>query len=408
MSPPSRLLFVCVVALLVLGPADLAGQVPLGDPFWIHESADGRQTGPVVVAQASGSFVVFWNSEGPDGDGFGVRMRRFSQLGAALTPELPVNQTTAGHQFAVDADLGPGSTLIVVWTSSDETGSEILVRLFAPDLTPLTDEIPLTPGPEDVFRLDPSIDALPDGRYAVSWRSSAEGENVRAAVFDSPAVPLIGELEVSPTIPPASGFNRQAVALLADGQFAVLWEGRWEADASNQVFIRLFDNAGNPSSPELLVSVPGEFAESFGPDLAAVSDGRYRAVWEHVENLEQTRLYTVSVTPPASIGPVQPLGVAIEGFITFAALDSGEFVVTAGDEGFRYDAEAEVVATFYPFLLDNWAVTPLSGSTGELIVVKPVHISGGDYDLIAQLLTSRLFADGFESGDTTAWSSAMP
>jgi len=391
--------------LLLFGAEELAGQVPLGDPFWIHEYADGSQRGPVVAAQLGGSFVVFWDSDGPDGDGFGVRMRRFSKMGVPLTAELPVNQTTVGDQFSVDADLAAGGTLIVVWVSSDATTSELVTRLFAPDLTPLTDELPLTPGPDGVFRSGPSVDALSDGRYAVSWRSSATGENVRVAVFDSPAVPRVPELEVSPTVPPASGFSGQAVALLADGQFAVLWAGRLEsAFPTDQIYLRLFDDEGLPSTPELLVSDPGEFEQSsFGPDLAAVSDGRYRAVWEHQENIEQSRLYTAAVTPPASVGPVQPLAVAYEGPITFAALDSGEFVVTAGAEGFRYDAEAVLVAEFYPFLVDNWAVTPLSNSTGELVVIKPVSTGGGEFDLIAQLLTSRLFADGFESGDTSEW-----
>ena len=82
---------------------------------------------------------------------------------------------------------------------------------------------------------------------------------------------------------------------------------------------------------------------------------------------------------------MQPLGVANEGPITFDALDSGEFVVTASASGFRYDADADLVATFYPFLLHNSEVTPLDGSTGELVVIKPVPTSPGEADLIARL-----------------------
>ena len=384
--------------------AGVAAQEPVGEPFWIHEYADGAQRNPVVIPQSDGTFVVLWDSDGPDGNRFGVRMRRFSDLGLPLTAELPVNETTAGNQMWVDADFDSEGSLIVVWISAG--GDHVFVRFFEPDLTPLTSEIQLTTA-ASTGRFDLSVDARPDGRYVVSWREI--GGEIRVAVFDSPAVAVVAEQAANPAIPTIGGVDS---AMQDDGSFAVSWRADWDDGfPSTVIYLRLFDAFGDPVTSELLVSVPSELQASYAPELISVPGIGYRSVWQRSENLGQDRKYSAIVSASGSVGAPQPIGVAadVEGSITFAALDRGDFVLTAGTSGHRYDSAGNLVATFYPFLLDNAAAAPIADSTGELVVIKPVPTGNNEADLIAQVLSaSRLFADGFESGDASAWSTSVP
>jgi hypothetical protein len=49
---------------------------PIGDERQINTTAGGNQRAPQVASDGNGNFIVVWQSEGQDGDGFGVFGRK--------------------------------------------------------------------------------------------------------------------------------------------------------------------------------------------------------------------------------------------------------------------------------------------------------------------------------------------
>src|SRR5262249_55956869 len=86
---------------LVAGPAPARG-APLGPEFQVNTYPTGSQLRPKVSADASGRFVVVWESgyygTGPDGSSSGIAARRFDGAGTPAGPEFVVNTYTTGPQ----------------------------------------------------------------------------------------------------------------------------------------------------------------------------------------------------------------------------------------------------------------------------------------------------------------------
>src|SRR5262245_36609456 len=83
-------------------PAPASAQA-VGSAFQINTYTTGHQRtlsggGNLVAADASGNFVVVWNSNGQDGSGYGILGQRYDSVGSALGTEFRVNSFTTYYQ----------------------------------------------------------------------------------------------------------------------------------------------------------------------------------------------------------------------------------------------------------------------------------------------------------------------
>ncbi len=92
----------------------------VGDVFRVNSFSTGAQSAPAVAAVPEGGFVVVWQSEAQDGDGLGIYARRFGDNGAA-GEERKVNAYTAGNQMKPVVATVPGS-VFVAWQSEGQDG----------------------------------------------------------------------------------------------------------------------------------------------------------------------------------------------------------------------------------------------------------------------------------------------
>jgi len=96
----------------------------LGSEFRVNTYTTGQQYRPVVAADASGSFVVVWESNGGDGSGYGVFGQRYASSGAPDGPEFRVNTYTTSDQDGPVVASDASGNLVVVWESSNQDGSD--------------------------------------------------------------------------------------------------------------------------------------------------------------------------------------------------------------------------------------------------------------------------------------------
>jgi hypothetical protein len=96
---------------------------PLGPQFRVNTSTPTVQSGPAVVADSSGNFVVVWESNYQDGSYRGVFAQRFAASGVPSGPEFRVNTYTTSLQLYPWVSADPAGNFVVVWSSNLQDGS---------------------------------------------------------------------------------------------------------------------------------------------------------------------------------------------------------------------------------------------------------------------------------------------
>jgi hypothetical protein len=83
----------------------------------VNTYTTGYQTNPAVAYDASGNFVVVWESRDQDGDGHGVFGQRFDSAGTAQGNEFQMNSFTVDDQRSPSVRAGGPNQFVVVWAS---------------------------------------------------------------------------------------------------------------------------------------------------------------------------------------------------------------------------------------------------------------------------------------------------
>jgi nitrate reductase NapAB chaperone NapD len=107
----------------VFGQRYASSGAPLGSEFRVNTYTTAYQGGPIVAEDASGSFVVVWQSQGQDGSQYGIFAQRYLSSGAPLGPEFRVNTYTTAYQGSPFVAADPSGNFVVVWRSDGQDGS---------------------------------------------------------------------------------------------------------------------------------------------------------------------------------------------------------------------------------------------------------------------------------------------
>jgi len=203
---------------------DAAG-ARLGGEFKVNTYTTSGQGQPSVAVDAQGDFMVAWHSYDQEGRDFGIYAQRFNAGGARLGGEFRVNGATAADQsyprLAVAAEEG----FVVVWQSDgqDGDGFGVFGRRFAADGTPLGAEFQVnTYTTADQSRPEVAADAA--GNFVVSWASMGQdgaGSGIFAQRFSSLAERRGAEFQVNTYTSFAQYLA--AVALDPYGNMTVAW-----------------------------------------------------------------------------------------------------------------------------------------------------------------------------------------
>ncbi|HZM17625.1 MAG TPA: hypothetical protein VFE28_16645, partial [Candidatus Krumholzibacteria bacterium] len=220
--------------LLVL--AAVAGQalVPLGSEFQINTFTPAPQGRPIVAAQASGHFVVVWESVGSPGNDnsvYSVQGQRYAPDGSPLGSQFQVNTYISNNQTdpAVAADAA--GNFVVVWTStgspgSDNSSSSVQGQRFVADGTPLGSQFQVNTF-ETNTQWRPSIACDPAGNFVVTWESTGSSgtdnssTSIQGQRYAANGTPLGGEFQVNTYF--LSDQQRPAIAADAAGNFIIVW-----------------------------------------------------------------------------------------------------------------------------------------------------------------------------------------
>jgi hypothetical protein len=332
----------------IYGQRFLPGAVPLGDPFRINSYTTGFQSGPSIAGDASGNFVVVWNSRDQDGSGTGIFGQRLSPLGSPLGGEFQVNTYTTGNQLKSSIDMTDSGSFTVVWNVA--AGAGVLepshrLRQFDGAGLPLGDELvlngdPLHAGSRPGVAVDPAggwltsaesggPEPIPGETVAV-W--STLGSDTVARLLQGGGEPIGGEFQVSD---PANGGFYPSVAMGPEGRFIVVWTTT--DGLQSGVFARRFDRLGDPLGDQFQVNVYTTDRQHH-PAISMDPRGNFVVAWESYgqdgsgEGLFGRRFDSLSVAlGPEFLVPTYTTGEQVAARVSVG--ESGTFVVTWGSRG---------------------------------------------------------------------------
>jgi hypothetical protein len=143
----------------------------LGPEFRVNTYTTGPQYLAAVASDSSGNFVVVWESDGQDGDSVGVFGQRYASTGEPLGPEFRVNTFTTHYQINPAVVSDASGNFVIVWQSPSQDGSDrgVFGQRYESTGTPVGAEFRVntyTTGSQH----DPAV-ADSSGNFVVVWGS---------------------------------------------------------------------------------------------------------------------------------------------------------------------------------------------------------------------------------------------
>ncbi|GAB5522099.1 MAG: hypothetical protein RhofKO_43500 [Rhodothermales bacterium] len=203
------------------------------------------QFNPAVAMNASGTYVIVWESNGSDGtdtDGRSIQAQHYNADGTVNIGEFQVNTYTNGDQGEPAVAIDDDGSFVVVWHSGGSSGTDtdhrsIQAQRYNADGTVNGGEFQVNTETHGQ-QMHPSVAMDADGDFVVVWQSTdgngadTDGAGIKGQRYDANGTAQGSEFLVNTYT--ASSQTAPSVAMDADGDFTVAWESRGSDGTDNQ------------------------------------------------------------------------------------------------------------------------------------------------------------------------------
>ena len=410
--------------LLFCLPLSVSAQIPVGGLFQVNTSTEGSQQWPALAMAPGGAFVVTWEDViiEPPVLHWEINGRLFAPDGGPVAKNFQVNTYEPDIQESPSVAMAPDGSFVVVWNDSrnqsgdyggvfgqrldadgDPIGGDFHVNLNAATETRPAPEVAMWDDGSFVvvwsgfglgddlgilgLRFDsagssiglefqvntfttyqqssPAVTTIPGGGFVVAWTSAYQdggADGISGRRFGADATPIGAEFKVNSYTP---GRQREAdVAATAAGDFVVVWNSYDGQDGSDSgVFGQSFAADGTSRGHAFMVN-SSTVGNQLRPKIATLSGDRFVVVWQDVS---------------------EPVG----RLLSRGGIPAGdEFPVTAYVTGHQQNARVAAAGSEFVVV---WGSVGQDGDSGGIFGQRFLD------DVV-------IFADGFESGDTSRWS----
>jgi len=168
---------------------------PQGGEFEVSQHSSSYQ--PEVARLDGGGFVVTWedNTTSNDGSGYDIQGQVFDQNGNKVGGEFLANTEITGDQTMHDVTglTGTDAGFVVTWSSmQDGGGYGVYGQLYDSQGVEVGGEFRVNAETQG-SQQDPSVTALVDGGFLVSWESAGQdgnGYGIYGHRFDASGAPV--------------------------------------------------------------------------------------------------------------------------------------------------------------------------------------------------------------------------
>jgi hypothetical protein len=213
----------------VFGQRYASSGAPLGPEFRVNTYTTNEQSYPTVATDSSGNFVVAWNSrlQSPDTSGYGVFGQRYASSGAPSGPEFRINTFTTGSQGRPSLAADASGNFVVVWNSYAQEGPgtafDVFGQRYASGGAPIGSEF-LVNTVTASSQYASAVAGDSSGNFVVTWMSVQDGSSygIYAQRYASSGSAVGPEFRVNTYTTDLQGYP--AVAADPAGDFVVVWQ----------------------------------------------------------------------------------------------------------------------------------------------------------------------------------------
>ena len=426
---------------LSLGSVIMAGSLILCGADWVaadetqvNTYTTNNQRDPSVAMDADGDFVVTWESYGQDSGtipGYGVYAQRFDSSGNPAGLEFPVFASSYDQRNPAAAMDGDGNFAIAFEHDTNGLGNVGIWGWrynsngsFAGNMI-IASEYPA--------KQYPSI-AMADGsgNFTVTWDGlDDDSYGIYGRRYEGDGDLYVDTFRVNTT--ETSIQTKSSVGMDNYSNLLVAWESHGGQDGDGiGVFAQMYAYSDTKSGVEFQVNTTTEGNQT-NPSAAMSWGGRGVVVWESSAsdgNLDTYDIYGQAIKLDGSlVGEEFIINATTEGYQgrPSVAMDAiGNFVVAWASEGQDGSSQGVYARKF------DWSGNPLSGeflvntttsgsqtlpavaadlNTGSFVTAWQGPDEDGDGVFMSwplEVPEPAILSDGFESGDTSAWSGTVP
>ncbi|WP_170566128.1 calcium-binding protein [Ruegeria atlantica] len=265
----------------VYGQRYAANGTAQGSEFQVNTTTVGSQAYSFVTGLADGSFVVTWHSNGQDGLGYGVYGQRYTADGTTQGSEFRVNTHLTSNQTRPSVTALEDDGFVVTWTShgQDGRGWGVYGQRYSANGTAQGREFQVNTHTTN-DQSWPSVTALEDGGFVVTWESwgqDGSGWGIYGQHYTVNGTAQGSEFRVNTF---KTSYQRDpSVTALADGGFVVTWESFGQDGNGWGVYGQRYAANGTAQGSEFRVNTHSIDAQS-NPSVTDLEDGDFVVTWQ--------------------------------------------------------------------------------------------------------------------------------
>ena len=350
-----------------------------------------------IAPLQDGGYVVVWTdtSRMYNPFGFAIVGQRYDAAGNKVGGEVKISQFSDGDQRSPAVTVLANGNIAVAFVDIFGFNDDIYVRIFDPALNLVREDV-IDRGVDQTY--EPSITALTDGSYVVSYTMSVgDPAAIDVAMRKVSATGVVsGQVDIDNQ---TDSQIMSELAKLSNGNFVAVYRDDFNGTLNDtDIKYEIFTPVGTPVAGP--ANVPGGvgFGLETEPDVAALRDGGFVVVWTDPDSSVtdiRASILSNSGSPVAFDILVNTTTAGEQNEARIVALADGGFLVTWEDDNAnlvraqRFDATGQKIGT--EFTVKN-GISPAVEESPEAAVLSDGRIayaigdfSTGDLDVMTSI-----------------------
>lgn len=220
-----------------------------GEKSRVNTQTTGSQNTAAVTALADGGWLVSWMTYSEDGLQSDILQQRYSSAGLPIGAEATVNSSSGTLQESPQTTALLDGGWLVTWHApqADGNATDIFQQRYAANGNAVAGETRVNRTVTD-YQLNASTCGLADGGWLVCWESYSQdgsGYGVYQQRYNAQGIAQGGEVRVNSFTSGSQG--TPSVTALPDGGWVVSWTSYGQEDTTSGIYQQRYSAAGTPA-----------------------------------------------------------------------------------------------------------------------------------------------------------------
>ncbi len=220
-----------------------------GEESRVNTQTTGSQNTAAVTALADGGWLVSWMTYSEDGLQSDILQQRYSSAGLPIGAEATVNSSSGTLQESPQTTALLDGGWLVTWHApqADGNATDIFQQRYAANGNAVAGETRVNRTVTD-YQLNASTCGLADGGWLVCWESYSQdgsGYGVYQQRYNAQGIAQGGEVRVNSFTSGSQG--TPSVTALPDGGWVVSWTSYGQEDTTSGIYQQRYSAAGTPA-----------------------------------------------------------------------------------------------------------------------------------------------------------------